>query len=112
MWYHFRQNNSGGVFDYDHSAGISEEVWVEADSSSEANDRAQALGIYFDGCENGRDCACCGDRWYSAWSADGKEAPPAANEPPHPVYGPWIHHGYGTYVHPKSAPFYGAHFVK
>ena len=40
---------------------------VEAHCAAEANDRAEGLGIYFDGVENDRDCACCGDRWYLAW---------------------------------------------
>ena len=58
----YRQNNSGG-----YSAGP-DYVVVEADSCGEANDLAQEkAGVYFDGCESGIDCECCGDRWSRAW---------------------------------------------
>jgi len=64
-WFVFRQNNSGGSFDYDENVGI--HVYIQATSAKEANNRAEAIGIYFNGCEDGRDCDCCGDRWYSLW---------------------------------------------
>lgn len=67
MFYDYRQNNSGGVFLAEHENGISVEVIIEADSADEANARAEQIGLYFDGCSDGRDCNCCGDRWYRAW---------------------------------------------
>lgn len=60
-FYTFIQNNSGGSF-----SGPAHYVIVEADSPDEANSIAQARAdIYFDGCDKGWDCYCCGDRWYS-----------------------------------------------
>jgi|SRR5690242_6401892 len=66
-FYFFRQNNSGGMFYYD-DAGISTYVIVEARDVNQANQIAQNKGIYFDGCYDGRDCNCCGDRWYEAYA--------------------------------------------
>lgn len=63
------QNNSGGYFDGP------QYVIVEADSCAEANDLAQEkAGVYFDGCDSGNDCECCGDRWSRAWE-DGSDEP-------------------------------------
>ena len=74
-WFHFCQNNSGGSFDIDDERGIGPQVWIEADDADHANYRAGRLGIYFDGVSKGRDCSCCGDRWYEAWSDDGEDRP-------------------------------------
>ena len=60
-FYHFRQNNSGGSFVFDKNLAI--DVIIEAETADEANDLAEGLGIYFNGCEGGWDCRCCGDRW-------------------------------------------------
>jgi hypothetical protein len=65
MFYTFGQNNSGGSFVFDYSRGITHFVIIEADSESEAMERAERIGLYFNGCSNGIDCSCCGDRWYS-----------------------------------------------
>lgn len=62
MFFTFRQNNSFGVFDVNDN--VDHFVIIEAESSSEANDIGEHIGIYFDGVENGIDCECCGDRWY------------------------------------------------
>jgi hypothetical protein len=76
MFYTFYQNNSGGNF-----TGPAVYVIIEANSAKEANDRAEDIGLYFNGAsedENGwsRDCPCCGDRWTAQWSdADGTEKP-------------------------------------
>ena len=74
-FFDYRQNNSGGNFTEDHRRGISVNVIVEADSAKDADDRAQGIGLYFDGCSSGRDCSCCGDRWYSqsGWGSSGEE---------------------------------------
>lgn len=66
MFYSFNQNNSGGSFVLDKKAGITHFVIIEAKSVEDANQRAEAIGLYFDGCNDGRDCDCCGDRWSSA----------------------------------------------
>lgn len=78
MFYTFRQNNSGGHFiinDY-----VSYYVIIEADSSRDANDRAERIGVYFDGCYTGEDCECCGDRWYSVDEYDATEVPMIYND--------------------------------
>lgn len=63
--YSFRQNNSGGWF---HVPAIT--VYVHADTPEQANDRAEAYGLYFDGVDNDLDCDCCGDRWYRVSTYD------------------------------------------
>lgn len=61
-FYEYHQNNSGGRFDLE----LGENVYIQATTADEANSIAQNNGIYFDGVEDGRDCQCCGDRWYEA----------------------------------------------
>lgn len=60
----YDQNNSGGSFDLNEN--ISHRVVIEAESSYEASEIAESLGIYFNGCNEGMDCPCCGDRWYDS----------------------------------------------
>lgn len=75
MFYLYDQNNSGGFFIIDEPAGIGPKVWVEANTAHEANDRAKTIGIYFNGCDSGEDCECCGDRWWPAWEdEDGSDS--------------------------------------
>jgi hypothetical protein len=74
LFYLFCQNNSGGWFEKDDERGLGPRVWIEARDVNEANYRAKLAGIYFNGCDDGTDCNCCGDRWYEAWE-DGKEKP-------------------------------------
>ena len=62
-FYEFVQNNSGGSFDTNHAKGIGQRVWIQATSADHANDVAEKIGLYFDGCTDGKDCNCCGDRW-------------------------------------------------
>jgi hypothetical protein len=74
MFYTFIKNNSAGSYDIED--GVDECVIIEADTAGEANDRAISVGIYFNGCEDGRDCDCCGDRWDAQDSDDtGTEVP-------------------------------------
>jgi hypothetical protein len=63
MFYLFNQNNSGGSFDFDKASGITHYVIVEADTEESAITKAEQIGLYWDGVENGMDCECCGDRW-------------------------------------------------
>lgn len=65
MYFHFCQNNSGGSFDVDER--VAEHVIIEANSADHANEIAEGIGIYFNGVDDGQDCECCGDRWYSVW---------------------------------------------
>lgn len=64
-WYEYDQNNSGGSFDDNEDVCVS--VYIEASSLEEANAFADSLGIYFNGCDTGMDCSCCGDRWHEPW---------------------------------------------
>lgn len=73
MFYRFDQNNSGGSFIQNDE--VASYVFIEANSADEANARAESIGIYFNGCDDDRDCPCCGDRWSSAWSDDGMDEP-------------------------------------
>lgn len=70
MFFTYAQNNSGGSFDYDVDAGIAQYVIIEADNVSDANAKALNIGLYFEGCDSGIDCSCCGDRWYEPWGED------------------------------------------
>lgn len=61
-WYEFIQNNSGGIF-----KDPAHVVFIQAHSPEGANARAEEVGLYFDGCGDGQDCHCCGDRWYRTY---------------------------------------------
>lgn len=81
-FYHYSQNNSGGSFSFDEFSGITHHVIIQAYSAAEANLRAEEIGIYFNGCEDERDCDCCGDRWYSIWDdKSGTDLPEVYGEP-------------------------------
>lgn len=80
-FWHFSQNNSGGRFDFSESQGITHHVVIEAESAEDANIQAVQKGLYFDGCDTGQDCHCCGDRWYQQWRDDGKEVPSVYGQP-------------------------------
>ena len=71
----FNQNNLGGSFSYDESSGISEWVIIEAKNADQANDRAECIGLYFDGWGSEMDCPCCGDRWSRVWEEEGDDFP-------------------------------------
>jgi hypothetical protein len=60
-FYEITQNNSGGSWDIDEN--LCHRLFIEADSEDEALGKAEGLGVYFDGCSDGTDCSCCGDRW-------------------------------------------------
>lgn len=79
-FFHFSQNNSGGSFDFSESDGITHHVVIEAKDAEDANITAIGKGLYFDGCDSGQDCSCCGDRWYRT-SDDGSDAPCVYNHP-------------------------------
>lgn len=76
----FSQINSGGSFDYQPNDGITHYVIIEATSAIHAMQRAMDIGLYFNGCESGMDCSCCGDRWSEPYG-DGKEIPSVYGDP-------------------------------
>lgn len=80
MFYTFHQNNSGGSWSSD--PRVAKNVIVEADSAQQANQRAQQVGIYFNGCDMGVDCDCCGDRWSEQWSSDSGDPVPSIYSQP------------------------------
>lgn len=76
MFFHFSQNNSGGVFD----DKVGRYVIIEANSAEQANVIAKTKGIYFGGVSKGEDCPCCGDRWTEAYG-DGDKQPSIYGRP-------------------------------
>lgn len=68
MFYAYTQNNSGGEFVVDDN--VKHYVIIEANSAKEADEKAESIGLYFDGVKNGKDCPCCGDRWDKADDPD------------------------------------------
>ncbi|MGA0164712.1 MAG: DUF7296 family protein [Bdellovibrionota bacterium] len=63
-WFLFDQNNSGGKLVVNDK--VCHRLFIEAKNESEAISIAEGLGVYFNGVDDGRDCPCCGDRWYRA----------------------------------------------
>lgn len=112
-WYAYRQNNSGGRFEHDEVRGVSILVVIEAESASAANSKAEKLGIYFDGCEDGIDCECCGDRWYQASERDAEREPTYYGNPLERADGaPPVDWGLPIYVHPANSSFYSAKVIE
>lgn len=70
MFFPYDQNNSGGSYIVNEDRGISARMVIEADSADEANQRAEEIGMHFNGVANGYDCPCCGDRWYEVDDSD------------------------------------------
>jgi hypothetical protein len=62
-WFEWSQNNSGGSFVVDKK--LCHRLFIEAEDEHAAEQKAFELGVYYDGCADGIDCNCCGDRWYS-----------------------------------------------
>jgi len=60
-FYEYTQNNSGGSFTEDEK--LCHRVFIEDKNIDDANTKAENIGIYFNGLEDGLDCECCGDRW-------------------------------------------------
>lgn len=71
----FNQNNSFGTFKYDKEKGITRAVIIEAVDVDDSVNRAENIGLYFEGISDGIDCPCCGDRWTKPWSDEGTEVP-------------------------------------
>lgn len=79
LWFNFDQNNSGGSFVRD--AGVDCDVFIQAPDRDAALRKAEEVGVYFDGCADGRDCDCCGDRWCSLDAENGAELPSRYDRP-------------------------------
>ena len=62
-FYEYSQNNTGGSFVTDDK--LCHRLFIEAYSEKEADEIAEGLGCYWNGVDEGYDCECCGDRWYS-----------------------------------------------
>jgi hypothetical protein len=73
MFYTYYQNNSGGRWTNDDN--VNQYVIIEAESAELANEKAETIGIYFEGVNRGRDCECCGDRWDRARETEGTKTP-------------------------------------
>lgn len=108
-FFQFRQNNSGGSFDFDKNNGISVIVIIEAPDANVANAIAEGKGIEFDS-----GCPCCGDRWDRMDSCDGDEVPTYYKDPvltsPKPNY-TWgqekqMPEGYIHYLDGRIVPFW------
>lgn len=67
-FYQWNQNNSGGFFVVDDK--LCHRIIIEASTLDEAEQKAFDMGVYYNGCEDGTDCDCCGDRWYDADTVD------------------------------------------
>lgn len=61
LWYEFNQNNSGGSFIENDK--VTHRIFIQAMSLKDAVSKSEELGVYFNGCDSGIDCPCCGDRW-------------------------------------------------
>ena len=104
MFFTYNQNNSGGEFIFDKDRGITHFVIVEADSPQDADDRAEKIGLYFDGYG---DCPCCGYRWYSQFSSEeGDEEPSIYGRHPRDFVEKkkvvWMDEGFEVAVHHKD----------
>lgn len=100
MFYDFRQNSSGGSFDLDPEKGLGVHTLVEGSDRDDIIRRAEALGIYFDGCEKGIDCSCCGDRWNAPDYDDRLDAEPMIyGEPAAEYSNPYSGRSSGIWVH-------------
>jgi hypothetical protein len=67
-FYEYSQNNTGGSFITDDK--LCHRLFIEANSSTEADEIAEGLGCYWNGVDEGSDCPCCGDRWHSGYVVD------------------------------------------
>lgn len=108
-FYTFTQNNSGGSFIFDGEAGISHYVIVEAEDHSDANRKAEEIGLYFHGAG---DCPCCGNRWCEAWQGEGDQSPEVYGEPVETAsfLTKWMAHNPEVFVHytdGRIVPYHG-----
>lgn len=108
-FYLFRQNNSGGSFNYDADEGLSVNVYIEAESVDEANEKMlEKIGEF----DSIYDCSCCGPRWSPTDEYDAVDVVPVENEvmADELFRSKWMKPGKPeTFVHLIDGTFYGAH---
>lgn len=92
MFYHYHQNNSGGIFHVRPADGIGVNVIIEAENPAAADKRAEEIGLYFGGLTG---CACCGYRWTPASHLGGRDHPH--------LYGGALKGSYPRYEDPNAA---------
>jgi hypothetical protein len=80
MFYTYSQNNSGGSFKV--NSDVTQYVIIEADNHNDANEKAEFIGLYWNGVDEGNDCECCGDRWFPSYAAAGTKKPEIYCEDP------------------------------
>jgi len=91
LFYTYHQNNSGGSFNVNDR--VCPYVIIQAVSPRDADRRAEDIGIYFNGVNEGNDCPCCGDRWIEAWE-DGTDQPLIyGQEPQNAELHKWVKEG-------------------
>lgn len=104
LFYCFSQNPVAGVFLS--APGVREYVIVEGRSWGEILSRAESIGLYFDGVAKGKDCPCCGDRWYKAKRPDLEDAPALCGSNVRPVRHPYQKpKGFVHYLDGRVVPF-------
>lgn len=99
-WYRFSQNNSGGKFLIDPLTGVGRFVFVEAPTLETAIAYFKQLSpdITKHDFVEGRDCSCCGDRWFS-------DDPTIVDFPCIPYAHRPVHFPEPCYEHPMKGPF-------
>ena len=78
MYYTFDQNNSGGRFVVDKTAGVGEVVIIQAYSEETAIARLNSIGEKVSGFWEF--CECCGERW-STWGIESGAVPTRYGKP-------------------------------
>jgi hypothetical protein len=108
MWHCFVQNNSGGNFRFSKEKGISHIVLIEGTSIENITERAERIGLYFDG---SGDCRCCGNRWYEPYNAG--DAEPLVYGESYKKYKPqmfWMTPNPEGFIHPLKGKFKALYF--
>ena len=97
-FFHFSQNNSGGFHHVDEVVDVGGVVF-EADSATEANDRARKAGVFAR-----HFCECCGPRFSPAWETETGESTVEASA--------WAAFGEPVVVHFKDGTSRKMQFTK
>lgn len=100
LWFHFRQNNSGGEYIIDEN--MAENVFIQAVSAKDACRTAESVFDF-------SYCDCCGERWYLDYAAEGYPIPTAYQEIYEPIYNEARFHFFDGRVESASRdnpPFY------
>lgn len=60
-FFQFRQNNSSGIFTVNNT--VCHRLFIEANTHTEAIEKAEKLGCYWEGVIAGIDCPYCGEKY-------------------------------------------------